>query len=401
MNLFISAGEPSGDAHGARLVEAMGAMRPDVQCTGFGGEKMARAGCRLLHDMTPLALMFFLRVLMRLPTFLRLLRQASQFFRDNQVDAVVLIDYPGFNWCIARRAKRFGIPVFYYGAPQIWAWAPWRVRKLRRLVDYILCQLPFEPAWYAERNCAATYVGHPFFDDAAEEPLDQKFLDQFDADEKWLVLLPGSRRAEVEANADCFLHAANLVRKKHPSISVAVACYSDEQAAFVRERASEVSPNVAVHSGKTRELIHGAHVCIACSGSVSLQLLAERKPTVIYFRITRLTWLFKQLLMRVKYITLVNLFWTSDIRRNSWRTFDPDARGAEPVPMPEYLTTSPCPEKLAARVLLWLDDFVARGTTIATLDKLARQHAVPGATQRTAEFICRVLESDAVRTKAA
>ncbi len=401
MNIFISAGEPSGDAHGARLANKLRAMRPDVEFAGFGGQKMARAGCRLLHDMTPLALMFILRVLLRLPTFLRLLRQASRYFRDNQVDAVVLIDYPGFNWCVARRAKRYGIPVFYYGAPQMWAWAPWRVRKLRRLVDYVLCQLPFEPAWYAERNCAATYVGHPFFDDAAEEPLDQKFLDQIDADEKLLVLLPGSRRAEVEANAGCFLSAAELVRKKHPSISVVVACYNDEQAELMRAQAKLRSIEIDIHADKTRELIQRAHVCIACSGSVSLQLLAERKPTVIYFQITRPIWLIKQLLMRVKYITLVNLFWTDDIRRDSWQTFDPDAPGAEPVPMPEYLTTKPCPEKLAVWANRWLDDFSARGAAIAKLDKLARQHAVRGATQRAAEFICRVLEADAFRSKAA
>lgn len=401
MKIFISAGEPSGDAHGAKLVTRLRSIRPDIQCVGFGGKKMAAAECQLLHDMSPLALMFFWRVLLRLPTFFRLLRQAKQYFRNNQVDAVILIDYPGFNWCIARRAKRYGIPVFYYGAPQVWAWAPWRVRKLRRLVDYVLCQLPFEPAWYAERNCAACYVGHPFFDDAAEDPLDRNFLGQFDPDERLLVLLPGSRRAEVEANAECFLRASQLIQARHPDVAVAIACYSPEQAAMVRQHAEQLSANAKIFSGKTRELIHAANVCIACSGSVSLQLLAERKPSVIYFQITRFQWIIKQLLMRVKFITLVNLLWTTDIQRNSWFTFDPDALAAEPVPMPEYLTTTPCPEKLAARVNLWLEDFKARGATIAVLDKLAKQYAIPGATQKAANLICRVLESETRRTQAA
>jgi lipid-A-disaccharide synthase len=362
---------------------------------------MADAGCRLLHDMTPLALMFFLRVLARLPVFFRLLRDASRYFRDHRVDAVVLIDYPGFNWCVARRAKRLGIPVFYFGAPQIWAWAPWRVRKLRRRVDYTLCQLPFEPAWYGERNCQTCYVGHPFFDEAASDQLDLETLDSLDAPTPLLVLLPGSRRAEVVVNADCFLQAAQCVKNRHPLIRIAAACYADEHAAIVRSHADRLGVQVDVRVGRTRELIRMAYACIACSGSVSLQLLAERRPTVIYFQITRLQWLIKQCLMRVKYITLVNLLSTDDFRRRDWRTYDPDAKGAEPVPMPEYLTTQPCPEKLAAHVLRWIEDRRARADTFDALDTVARRVAHPGATRRAADFILRTLDATSSLPKAA
>ncbi len=401
MNIFLSAGEPSGDAHGALLARKLQDMRPNVHCVGFGGPRMAAAGCQLLHDMSPLALMFLLRVIQRLPTFFRLLRQATEYFRDHRVDAVVLIDYPGFNWCIARRAKRYGIPVFYYGAPQVWAWGAWRVRKLRRLVDYVLCQLPFEPAWYAERNCAACYVGHPFFEQDASEPMDHDFAATLGANSPSLLLLPGSRRAEVEANAECFLKASEIIRARHPSMTVAVACFNDEQAALVKEQARQMQSNATIYVDKTRELIQAAFACIACSGSVSLQLLLARKPTVIYFHITRPIWVAKQLLMRVKYITLVNLFWTPDIRRRTWSTFDPDAPGAEGVPMPEYLSTSPCPAKIAAHVVRWIEDPAARWATVAALDKVARQVAVPGATQRAAEFIFRMLESGACQRKIA
>lgn len=401
MNIFLSAGEPSGDLHGARLVRKLQDMRHDVDCVGFGGPKMAEAGCALLHDMSPLALMFFLKVLGHLPTFFRLLRQADEYFRTHRVDAVVLIDYPGFNWCIARRAKRYGIPVFYYGAPQVWAWGTWRVRKLRRLVDYVLCQLPFEPAWYAERRCPACYVGHPFFEQDESEPLDEKFLATLDDQAKWIVLLPGSRRAEVESNAECFLQAAAIVRAHDPSIVIAAACFNEAQAERMREQAARMGVPVAIHVGRTRELISKAYACIACSGSVSLQLLMARVPTVIYFHIHRRFWLIKQLMIRSKYITLVNLFWTADIRRRSWRTFDPDAPGAEPVPMPEYLTTTPCPDKLAAHVIRWIADPAARWKVVAALDQVARQTATPGATRRAAEFIFRMLDSETGLRRAA
>ena len=110
---------------------------------------MASAGCQLHADLTALAVMWFLRVLLNIHKFLALAGRADRYFRHHRPDAVVLIDYPGFNWWIARRAKAHGIPVFYYAPPQIWAWASWRVKKMRRFVDHVLCSLPFEASWFA------------------------------------------------------------------------------------------------------------------------------------------------------------------------------------------------------------------------------------------------------------
>ncbi len=109
--------------------------------------------------------MWFLRVLLNLPKFIGLVRRAERYFEAERPDAVVLIDYPGFNWHIARKAKQQGIPVIYYGAPQLWGWAGWRVKKMRRDVDHVLVKLPFEEQWYRDRGCNATYLGHPYFDE--------------------------------------------------------------------------------------------------------------------------------------------------------------------------------------------------------------------------------------------
>src|SRR5688500_16117219 len=137
--IFFSVGEPSGDLHGANLIRALKQRCPGVECVGFGGPKMQEAGCRLHTDLTALAVMWFLRVLLNIRVFLRLLGDARRYFRTERPDAVVLIDYPGFNWHVARAAKAEGIPVFYYSPPQIWAWANWRVKKMRRDVDHVLC----------------------------------------------------------------------------------------------------------------------------------------------------------------------------------------------------------------------------------------------------------------------
>ena len=141
MRIFISAGEPSGDVHGANLIRALAERCPGVECVGFGGEQMTAAGARLLYPLCRLAVMWFARVLANAPTFLTLLSRADRYFRHHRPDAVILIDYPGFNWWIARRARFHGIPVFYYAPPQIWAWAGWRIKKMRRYVDHVLCAL--------------------------------------------------------------------------------------------------------------------------------------------------------------------------------------------------------------------------------------------------------------------
>ena len=148
MKLFFSVGEPSGDLHGANLITALKQRHDAVATVGFGGPRMLAAGCSLLRDMSDLAVMGLGPVLWKLPQFWQLKRQAERYLDQQRPDAVVLIDYPGFNWHIATAAKRRGIPVVYYGLPQLWAWAGWRVAKVRKFVDHVLCSLPFEPQWY-------------------------------------------------------------------------------------------------------------------------------------------------------------------------------------------------------------------------------------------------------------
>ena len=148
MRIFISAGEPSGDLHAANLIHSLRRVYPDAQFDGFGGEKMAAAGANLRYPLVNLAVMWFLRVLLNIRTFFRLADQARDYFIRERPDAVVLIDYPGFHWHIAKRAKAAGIPVIYYVPPQLWAWAGWRIEKVKRTVDEVLCSLPFEPDWY-------------------------------------------------------------------------------------------------------------------------------------------------------------------------------------------------------------------------------------------------------------
>ena len=140
---------------------------------------------------------------MHLPKFFGYLREADEYFERERPDAVVLIDYPGFNWHVARKAKERGIPVFYYGTPQLWAWAGWRIKKMRATVDHALCKLPFEEDWLRERGVNATYVGHPYFDELRARTLDDEFVaKQREAAGSLVTILPGSRTQEVKEQSD-------------------------------------------------------------------------------------------------------------------------------------------------------------------------------------------------------
>lgn len=402
MKLFFSVGEPSGDLHGANLIRRLRELSPDVQCVGFGGPKMQAAGAKLHFDLTRLAVMWFLRVLLNIHKFWLLYQQAKRVFRTDRPDAVILIDYPGFNWWIARAAKRNGIPVFYYGAPQMWAWASWRIKKMRRLVDHTLCKLPFEAVWYNERGCPATFVGHPYFDETTERKLDDHFLRTYGSEAGRLVtLLPGSRTQEVLSNLPWILKAASRVADRVPGTRFAVASFNDKQAAIAREMVHAANVDADVYVGRTPELIHLAHSCIACSGSVSLELLHHEKPTVIIYHVSRwMAYLAEKIFVKVKYITLVNLLADPHPFTDKPIPFNPRAKDAHLVPFPEYPTCEDKSAELAAHTIEWLTQPHTYRAKVVQLADLRTRFGHTGASRRAAEYIVQTLAGEVVRAPA-
>lgn len=396
MTIFFSVGEPSGDLHGANLIRALRARRPDAQFVGYGGPLMQEAGCRLHADLTRLAVMWFLRVLLNLHRFLHLVSLADRYFRHHRPDAVVLIDYPGFNWWIARRAKVHGIPVFYYTPPQIWAWASWRVGKMRRFVDHVLCSLPFEEPWFRRRGCRATFVGHPYFDEVRRQQVDEAFVERMRQQPGPLVtILPGSRTQEVQQNLRWFLKAAELVRLRVPEVRFAIAAFRPHQAEFARRLVSASELPIPVYVRRTGELIQAATCCMAVSGSVSLELLYHARPTVVLYWISRFAHFVQGFFRQVPYITLVNLLDAGD------PLAEHDAAAAEPQDeaqafrrelFPEYLTCGDRSLHIAFHVIEWLVREDVRRSCTARLEQLRREVGHGGASVRGAEYILEVLD---------
>jgi lipid-A-disaccharide synthase len=392
VTIFFSVGEPSGDLHAANLIRALRARRPGVECVGYGGPEMSRAGCQLHADLTALAVMWLLRALLNLHKFLALVSRADRYFRHVRPDAVVLVDYPGFNWWIARRAKAHGIPVFYYAPPQIWAWASWRVKKMRRFVDHVLCSLPFEETWFRERGCNATFIGHPYFDEVWQRSLDQAFLDEQVAREDRLVtILPGSRTQEVEHNLRWFLKAAKRVHAAVPDVRFAVASFKPHQAEYARRLVAECGLPIEVYLRRTPELIELADCCMAVSGSVSLELLHHCKPTVILYHISSFALFVQRFFRKVKYITLVNLLTADELFPDDVTPYDPDVPGAERVLFPEYLTCEDRSERLARHVIDWLADEPRRRQLVGELVKVKVRVGHGGASRRASEYILKTL----------
>jgi lipid-A-disaccharide synthase len=405
LRIFFCAGEPSGDLHAANLIHQLRRQCERFQAVGYGGPRMAAAGCQLHADLTELAVMWFGRALANLHKFWDLAGRADRYFRHHRPDAVVLIDYPGFNWWIAWRAKIHGIPVFYYTPPQIWAWATWRAKKMRRLSDHVLCSLPFEEEWFRRRGCNATFVGHPFFDEVRQHNLDAAFLKAERRDGPLVTILPGSRTQEVAHNLPWFLKAAARVRQAVPEARFAVAAFKPKHAQMAEEmiraetakaghlnqKEETATAAVNVYSGRTPELMQLATCCMACSGSVSMELLYYTKPTVIHYWISPLAYAVQKRFRKVKYITLVNLLSTGELYPADLSLYDPSQPGAEKVLFPEFLTCVDKSAAVAGHVIHWLQDPAALARQVDALANLKAEIAHGGASARAAEYILRAL----------
>jgi lipid-A-disaccharide synthase len=375
MQLFVSAGEPSGDLHGANLIRHLRRRRPDLRFIGLGGPRMRDAGCELIYPLTDLAVIGFLPVLASLHKFHHVLGLARQAFRDNRPDALVMIDFPGFHWWLAGCARKHGIPVSYFVPPQIWSWATWRAGKMRRLCDQVLASLPFEDAWFRERGIPSRYIGHPYFDEIVGQRLDADFLAQQRSRPGPVVgLLPGSRNGEIRLNLDSLIRGAELVHAKRPDVRFLVAAFKPSQADTIRQRLAGSPLPIEVHQGRTPEVIELAHSVMSVSGSVSLEILARDKPAVMIYRHHWLMVQIGRLMKRSKYITLVNLL-------------------ADRVLFPEYFGSKCLGPTMAEHVLHWLNDDAAYRSLRGELAALRAEVMKPGACDRASDAVLELIRA--------
>lgn len=377
--IFFSVGEPSGDQHAARLIEAIGRRgNGAISLRGFGGPAMSRAGCQLDLELTGHAVVGLLEVLPKIREFRQFARQAEDIFAEESIDAVVLVDFPGFNWHIAKRAKKFGIPVYYYCPPQLWAWGGWRIRKMRRSVDHVLAVLPIEEQYFSSHGIETTYVGHPFFDAVQSTVLDDHLLSRLQQStvkgEQLVAVLPGSRHHEVQRNWPLMVESIRRLHGRHPKARFLVASYRDSQCIWCRDHLKTVGEELPIEFfvDRTSEVIEAARCAMMVSGSVSLELMARGTPAAVVYRVGRLLHAVGKRVLNLDSITLPNLM-------ANRKVFPEMVSVGAAEPAIDFLTES---------IDAMLGDQYYYRQTLEQLDQLRWRYAQGGASDAAATWIC-------------
>jgi lipid-A-disaccharide synthase len=297
--ILIVTGEASGDLHGANLAIALRGLAPDLEVLGVGGPNMAAAGVRLLPDIRRVDVIGLPGVAGILAAWHNI-RTIVRFLRRTPLDAVVFIDHPGTNLRLARHAKRAGHRVVYYISPQIWAWAPWRIRLIKRVVDRMLVILPFEEELYRKAGVACLFVGHPLLD-AVKPSYDRAELRKgfgVDDADPVLGLLPGSRTGEVTTLFPVMLEAVRRLRERFPRLAAIVAQASSIPRGLLERLAAEAGVNVRVVSDQPNEVMVASDFLFVASGTATLQAAIIGTPMVLLYRMPVLNFWLAMALVR-------------------------------------------------------------------------------------------------------
>ncbi len=300
--ILLSAGEPSGDLHGAAVAEALRRRFPDAMLFGLGGRRMEAAGVELLADPDRLAVMGFAEVVRHLPFFIGLMRRLEREMRSRGASLVLPIDYPGFNLRLARRARRAGVPVLYYIAPQVWAWHGSRARQLADAADRLAVVFPFEEDVFRRSGASVEFVGHPLADAAPVSATREAFCAALGLDpaRPILALFPGSRIQEVRRHISLFAATSATLRARLPTLQPVLAAAAGVADA---EYADADFPRTA----DSRGLLAHAAAALVKSGTTTVEAALAGTPMVIVYRTHPLTFFLARRLVEVDHIGMANL----------------------------------------------------------------------------------------------
>ena len=312
LKLYIIAGEASGDLHSSNLMKALLKENPSIEFRYWGGDKMKEIQPKgLVKHIKELAFMGFLEVLLNIKTILRNITFCKRDIEQFAPDALVLVDYPGFNLRIAAWAKENGIKVYYYISPQVWAWKQSRVHKIKKVVDHMFVILPFEQEFYAKFGMEVEYVGHPLIDEISKfregnDSLELRQRNELD-ERPILAVLPGSRKQEITKKLPIMLEAV----REFKSHQIVIAGAPNLDDSFYQS----FSQNVKIIYGETYAILANAHTAVVTSGTATLETALFKVPEVVCYKGSEFSYRIAKRLIKVKYISLVNLIMDKEIVR--------------------------------------------------------------------------------------
>lgn len=370
MKIMLSAGEASGDLHGANLAEALKAVDPQVELIGMGGEQMRKAGVRIVYDIKNLGVIGIGEIIKKIPFFYKLRTFLVNTMKEEKPDALVCIDYPGFNMKLIEKAKEAGIPVIYYILPTIWAWHKRRGNVIAEYTDLAVSLFPFEAEMYKKMGTNVVYGGHPLLDTVKPSMSKDEAYSFFglQKEKKTVLFMPGSRVQEVQSLYGKMLAAGKLLKDKVEGLQFMVPKASTIDRHMLEEAAREV--NLEVHIGEERvyDMMNIADAAICASGTATLETALMGVPTLLVYRVNVLTYWLSKILVHLDSIGLPNIISGHRI-------------------MPELWQDEVTPENIEAAVLPWLVDAAASEKARHLMTGVRCQMGEAGAVRRTAEII--------------
>ena len=408
--IYLVAGEESGDIHGANLIRALQDQSPGVHCEGLGGQRMAEAGMMLHYDLAGDAIMGFTEVVRKFPGIRRLFLGTLKHITQTRPDALVLIDYPGFNIRLAKRVSTLGIPVIFYISPQVWAWKKKRIHTLAKFVNKILVIFPFEKALYETVGLDCAYVGHPLLDHIGEykriesrgnhnqgesassfprtwesrtrqdTSLDPRVRGDNDAlprpchvdaqhasDNTPIIgLLPGSREQEIKRLLAPMLEVAQGIRETHPNARFITPVVNEARGAQAKEIAGNFPLNIQV--GGMYELLANARFCMVASGTATLETALFGVPMLIMYKVTPVTYWIAKFFVDIQHIGIVNILAGREI-------------------VPEYIQGDIQPAKILPKALSLINPGTERTQMLSDLQEVHAMLGDGGASDNAAREI--------------
>lgn len=372
-SVLIIAGEASGDLHGAALVKELKKLNSEISFFGIGGSRMKEAGLELIYHSDRMSFLGFVEVVKHLPFIKRVQNQLLEEVKIRQTKFAILIDYPGFNISIAKKLKQLGVEIYYYISPQVWAWGKGRVKKIKKLVRKIFVVFPFEEKFYKDKGVDAEFVGHPLVRELKEynylpkEEMIKKL--NLLPDKEILLLLPGSRKHEVEDIFPQIYSAAKKISENF-NLQIVVACASSVDESLLREVVPENDYKIV--AGYTYDLMKHSKLGIIKSGTSTLEAGLLNLPMIIVYKTSPLTYLIGKTLVKLENIGIVNILLGKTL-------------------LPELIQNDVTPEKIFSEAKNILNDSAKYNSIRNELNKLWELLGNQNAAENTAKKIYQLM----------
>lgn len=373
-HILIVSGEASGDLHAAELCRNLRVRAPGLKISAVGGDCLRSTGAAIIADIKDFSVMGLFDALKKLPSFFKLKDRLLAFIAKEKPDALILVDFSGFNLRLAR-AVNHAIPVIYYISPQVWASRAGRVKTIKDCVDTMIVFFPFEKKWYSERGMDVELVGHPLLDIVKPSQDRGSFLSSrsLNASQQVVTLLPGSRKQEIALILPVMLKACRLLKNEIPALQFIIARPAHLPEAFYLEFCEKSGVNVTIVEAKAYDCVNAADLCLVASGTATLETAILQKPLLVIYRMSALNyWLYRPQ-VKIPHISLVNIVAGKKI-------------------VPEFIQDAATPEAISTEALRILQSPQETERIKQELSRLVSSLGAPGAAARAAASILQFLE---------